>query len=131
MKAEIASSQVTKINPDVNITTYTCRVNSDSEGKSFLYLSFFFLFLHFSSLIIGLLDVFNSSFYNNISGVCTAVDNLAARIYMDSQCVERRKNLLDSGILGTAGHVQVIIPFKTQSYLYYYYIININFIYYA
>ena len=44
------------------------------------------------------------------------MDNVAARIFIDSKCVKSRVPLLDSGTLGTKGHVQVIIPFRSESY---------------
>jgi ubiquitin-activating enzyme E1 len=37
-------------------------------------------------------------------------------LYMDRRCVYFRKPLLESGTLGTKGHVQVVIPFLTESY---------------
>lgn len=35
---------------------------------------------------------------------------------MDSRCVSNEKPLLESGTLGTKGHVQVIVPHLTESY---------------
>lgn len=35
---------------------------------------------------------------------------------MDRRCIENKRPLLQSGTLGPKGHVQVIIPFLTQSY---------------
>ena len=49
-------------------------------------------------------------------GVCNALDNIEARMYMDSQCIFWKKPLLESGTLGTKGNVQVIIPGLTESY---------------
>ena len=39
--------------------------------------------------------------------VVNALDNVAARRFMDSRCVANRKPLLESGTMGTKGHVQV------------------------
>lgn len=36
--------------------------------------------------------------------------------YMDSRCVTNQKALLESGTLGSKGHVQVILPHLTESY---------------
>jgi hypothetical protein len=36
-----------------------------------------------------------------------ALDNVAARMYMDQRIVANEKPLLESGTLGTKGHVQV------------------------
>lgn len=48
--------------------------------------------------------------------VTNALDNVAARLYIDSKCVAARTPLIDSGTLGPKGHVQMILPFKTESY---------------
>ncbi len=48
--------------------------------------------------------------------ICNALDNIAARLYMDGRCIENKRPLLQSGTLGPKGHVQVIIPYKTESY---------------
>lgn len=37
-------------------------------------------------------------------------------MYMDERCVENNKPLLESGTMGTKGHVQVILPEKTETY---------------
>ena len=47
---------------------------------------------------------------------CNALDNVAARLYMDQRCVANTKPLLESGTLGTKGHVQTIVPHLTESY---------------
>ena len=48
--------------------------------------------------------------------VTNALDNVAARRYIDGRCVVARTPLLESGTLGPKGHVQVVLPFKTESY---------------
>ena len=48
--------------------------------------------------------------------VTNALDNVNARRYVDARCVKNRRPLLESGTLGPKGHVQVILPFKTESY---------------
>jgi len=37
-------------------------------------------------------------------------------LYVDSRCVTNQKPLLESGTLSTKGHVQVIVPFITETY---------------
>ena len=59
---------------------------------------------------------FSDDFFNSLDLVANALDNVNARRYVDSRCVSCRKPLLESGTLGPKGHVQVIIPFKTESY---------------
>lgn len=60
--------------------------------------------------------IFDESFYKSISGVANALDNVSARLYVDSRCVLFKKSLLESGTLGTKGNVQVIVPYITESY---------------
>jgi len=50
---------------------------------------------------------FNDRFWADQDVVANALDNLAARLYVDSRCVYYRKPLLESGTLGTKGNVQV------------------------
>jgi len=45
-----------------------------------------------------------------------ALDNVNARVYVDSQCVKFLKPLLESGTLGTKANSQVILPHLTESY---------------
>ncbi|KYQ91301.1 ubiquitin activating enzyme E1 [Tieghemostelium lacteum] len=59
---------------------------------------------------------FNSNFYNAQDVIVSALDNVEARLYVDSKCVQNAKPLLESGTLGTKGHVQVILPHLTESY---------------
>ncbi|TGZ52325.1 hypothetical protein CRM22_010655 [Opisthorchis felineus] len=48
--------------------------------------------------------------------VLTALDCVPSRRYVDTRCVSLRLPLLESGTLGTKGHVQVILPGLTESY---------------
>jgi len=61
-------------------------------------------------------NIFTDSFFSSLDFVANALDNVNARRYVDSRCVANRKPLLESGTLGPKGHVQVIVPFKTESY---------------
>ena len=61
-------------------------------------------------------NIFTDEFFLSLDFVANALDNVNARRYVDSRCVSNRKPLLESGTLGPKGHVQVIIPFKTESY---------------
>ena len=45
--------------------------------------------------------IYNDTFFHNLSGVCNALDNVATRLYSDQQCVYYKKQLLESGTLGT------------------------------
>lgn len=61
-------------------------------------------------------DIFNDSFWLRLDGVCNALDNMEARLYVDSACVKYEKSLLESGTMGTSGNVDTIAPFKTRTY---------------
>lgn len=61
-------------------------------------------------------NVFNDDFWTDLDVVTNALDNVKARLYVDSKCVFHKIPLLESGTLGTKCNVQVVIPYKTQSY---------------
>lgn len=92
LKSATAAKAVTKMNPHFNIKAYSSRVGAETE------------------------NLFNEDFYQSLDGVCNALDNVDARMYMDSQCVFYQKPLLESGTLGTKGNTQVIVPKLTESY---------------
>lgn len=59
---------------------------------------------------------YNDAFFESQHIVINALDNVEARRYMDSRCVTNQRPLLESGTMGTKGHVQVIVPHLTESY---------------
>jgi ubiquitin-activating enzyme E1 len=61
-------------------------------------------------------NVYDDAFWEGLSGVCTALDNVEARMYVDQRCVYYQRPMVDSGTLGTKGNTQVIVPFLTESY---------------
>lgn len=61
-------------------------------------------------------NIFSNSFFDSLTIVANALDNVAARRYVDQRCVENKVPLFESGTLGPKGHIQVIIPYKTESY---------------
>jgi ubiquitin-activating enzyme E1 len=61
-------------------------------------------------------DTFNFPFWEGLNGVCNALDNIKARLYVDEKCVFHKKPLLESGTSGTKGNVQVVVPYVTESY---------------
>lgn len=61
-------------------------------------------------------NVFDDDFWTDLDVVTNALDNVKARLYVDSKCVFHKLPLLESGTLGTKCNVQVVIPYKTQSY---------------
>lgn len=59
---------------------------------------------------------FNDQFWESQDVIVNALDNVQARLFVDSRCVYYAKPLLESGTLGTKANGQVVIPFQTQSY---------------
>ncbi|EDV25158.1 uncharacterized protein TRIADDRAFT_25768 [Trichoplax adhaerens] len=91
-KSLTAANFVKQINPNVRITPHENRVGQDTE------------------------KIYNDDFFEALTGVINALDNVEARQYMDRRCVYYRKPLLESGTLGTKGNVQVVLPYVTESY---------------
>lgn len=92
LKSECAAQAAQAMNPKLAITHLADKVAPETEA------------------------VFNDTFWAGIDGVTNALDNIQARLYVDSKCVYYRKPLLESGTLGTKGNVQVVVPFVTESY---------------
>lgn len=61
-------------------------------------------------------DIFDNSFWEELSFVTNALDNVDARTYVDRRCVFFKKPLIESGTLGTKGNTQVVVPRLTESY---------------
>lgn len=61
-------------------------------------------------------DIYSDQFFDAQTVVANALDNVKARVYVDSRCVINSKPLFESGTLGPKGHVQVIVPHKTENY---------------
>jgi ubiquitin-activating enzyme E1 len=91
-KSEVAAQAALRINPAMNIDARCLRVGEGSE------------------------DTYNDQFWDSLTCVCTALDNVDARLYTDRRCLYFQKPMIDSGTLGTKANTQVILPFKTESY---------------
>merc|ERR1719281_1674924 len=61
-------------------------------------------------------ETFDDAFWSSLTCAVNALDNIQARMYVDSKCVWFAKPLLESGTLGTKANVQVVLPHMTQSY---------------
>ena len=59
---------------------------------------------------------YDNQFLRQQDIVLNALDNVQARKYIDERCVINDVALIDSGTLGSQGHVQVIVPHKTENY---------------
>jgi ubiquitin-activating enzyme E1 len=77
-KAECAARSDLRMNPDLKLEFQTNRVDDEST-----------------------IAIFNESFFESLSGVCSAVDNVPARILVSSLCCEYGKVFLDSGTEGS------------------------------
>ncbi len=65
----------------------------------------------------GTANIYNEEFFEDQTVVTNALDNVQARLYIDSKCISARTPLIDSGTLGPKGHVQIILPhLETESY---------------
>jgi len=91
-KSVCAAAKVKEMNPGVHIEAHTNKVGEDTE------------------------DIYNDDFMESLTGLCNALDNVHARLYVDSRAVYYKKPLLESGTLGTKGNVQVVVPHLTESY---------------
>jgi len=94
LKSETAANAIHKMNKETegHIKAFSDRVGTETE------------------------NIFNDEFWESLSGVTNALDNVDARKYVDLRCVFFRKPLIESGTLGTKGNTQVIIPHLTESY---------------
>jgi len=94
LKSETAANAIYKMNKQTegHIKAFSDRVGTETE------------------------NIFNEVFWESLSGVTNALDNVDARKYVDLRCVYFRKPLIESGTLGTKGNTQVIIPYLTESY---------------
>lgn len=91
-KSETAAKATKVMNPLINIEYHTAKVSKETSST------------------------YNKEFFDGITCVANALDNIQARLFMDQLCVQYAKPLLESGTLGTKGNVQAIIPFMTENY---------------
>lgn len=91
-KSACAAEAAKEMNPDIKVTAYQEKVGAETE------------------------HIFGDDFYDKLSGVCTALDNVEARLYVDQKCLFYRLPMLESGTLGTKGNTQVVVPHLTENY---------------
>ena len=91
-KSACAANAAKTINPSLKIKEYQEKVGSDTE------------------------NIFGDNFYDKLDGVCTALDNVEARLYMDQRCLFYALPMLESGTLGTKGNTQIVVPHVTENY---------------
>ena len=91
-KSTCATNAAKAINGALNVDPLQNRVSPDTE------------------------DVFDDDFWQGLDVVVNALDNVNARLYVDSRCVYFGKPLLESGTLGTKCNTQMVIPHWTENY---------------
>jgi ubiquitin-activating enzyme E1 len=91
-KSVTAGAAAAAMNPAFNVQALEMRVGPDTEEK------------------------FDDDFWNGMDVIVNALDNVQARLYVDSKCVWHGLPLLESGTLGTKANLQVVLPDLTQSY---------------
>lgn len=91
-KSTTAARAVTVMNPAFRTVAYESKVAPDTE------------------------TLFNDAFFEDLDMVCTALDNVEARLYIDQKCLFYHKPMLESGTLGAKGHTQIVAPHKTENY---------------
>lgn len=55
-------------------------------------------------------------FFSNLSGVCTALDNVEGREYLDKKCILYGLPMFDGGTCGTKGSCTSSVPHLTENY---------------
>ncbi|GBG26662.1 Ubiquitin-activating enzyme, putative [Hondaea fermentalgiana] len=92
MKSVVAADQARNMNPDFEVKAMESKVAPDTE------------------------NLFNDAFWAGMDIVVNALDNVTARLYVDSKCVFHGKPLLESGTLGTKANTLPVVPNLTESY---------------
>lgn len=91
-KSKTVASAVQKMNPSFKVIAYEEKVCRETEA------------------------VFNDDFFESLDMVCTALDNVEARLWVDQRCLFYGKPMLESGTLGSKGNTQVVVPGLTEHY---------------
>ena len=92
-KSVAARAAVMRFSPKARVEVHTSRVGEEDDGP------------------------FDDDFWSSdCNVVLNALDNVEARLFVDSQCVAHGLGLIDAGTLGPKGNVQVVIPQLSESY---------------
>lgn len=92
-KSIAARAATLRFNPNCHVEAHTSRVGEEEDGP------------------------FDDEFWSSgCNVVLNALDNVEARLFVDSQCVTHGLGLIDAGTLGPKGNVQVVIPHASESY---------------
>lgn len=92
-KSAAARTSMLRFLPNCRIEAHTSRVGNEEDGP------------------------FDDDFWSfGCDVVLNALDNVEARLFVDSQCVAHGLGLIDAGTLGPKGNVQVVVPHASESY---------------
>lgn len=91
-KSVCGSEVAREMNADLNLRTHETKVAPDTE------------------------NVFDDRFWDSLTGVWNALDNVKARRYTDGKCLLHHKPLVESGTMGCKANSEIIVPGQTSSY---------------
>ncbi|KAL2509840.1 Ubiquitin-activating enzyme E1 2 [Forsythia ovata] len=91
-KSTVAASAAALINPCLHVEALQNRASPETE------------------------NVFDDTFWENLSVVINALDNVNARLYIDQRCLYFQKPLLESGTRCAKCNTQMVIPHLTENY---------------
>ena len=91
-KSTVAAAAARAINPRLRCTALQNRVSPQTEVA------------------------FDDAFWEGLDVVVNALDNVVARLYVDSRCLYFQKPLLESGTLGAKCNTQMVVPHETENY---------------
>ncbi|KAI3447815.1 hypothetical protein Pfo_004480 [Paulownia fortunei] len=91
-KSTVAASAASLINPRLHVEALHNRASPETE------------------------NVFDDTFWEKLTVVINALDDVNARLYIDQRCLYFQKALLESGTLGAKCNTQMVIPHLTENY---------------
>lgn len=91
-KSLVAKGAILRMRPDMKIIAHQNKICSDT------------------------LNIYDEKFFKSMTCIAGALDNIPARLFVDSQCVIHDVPLIESGTLGMKANTQSIIPHLTKSY---------------
>jgi len=92
MKSTVAATAAIEINGDLKVRSMDQKVAPETE------------------------DIFDAAFWEALTFVVPALDNVHARKYVDGKCVEHKLAMLESGTQGTKCHTMMCLPGKSVNY---------------
>lgn len=103
-KSLTAGKKAREMNSDMNIIPLEQKVCPDTEVNIYLSIYRVNLYAHLFNCFYIQQKFFNDSFYDSIDYVCTALDNIEARLYVDQKCLFYHKPMFESGRYSLMGY---------------------------